>query len=227
MVRANRWTLSLLVLSLAGCDRARDTAPTPPTEATPAVKPQLDAAQLAEDLRVLADDGWAGRYTKDLDHLGLAADYIAKSHAAAGLRPVGDAYRVDFAYPAGKKPGNDFHVWIQVEGTPTQLDPAKLVPVRFGPQRAVVGDVALVPANETDGAKGRVVITPAPTGAPEARVQALADAGATAVLLTADVLPEGSAAAEGPIPATWVLEDAVAGVVEAGAQVSLARVDVD
>lgn len=227
MVRANRWTLGLLVLSLAGCERTQSAPPRPPTESATAPTPQLDPDQLAHDLRVLADDGWAGRYTKDLEHLGLAADYIAQSHAAAGLRPVGDAYRIDFEYPAGTKPGNDFHVWIQVDGKPTQVDQATILPARFGTTRAVIGDAVMVPADSAEGVAGKIVVTPAPTTDPGARLQALADAGATAALLTTETLPEGSKAIpEGPLHAAWIGVDA-AGAIEAGTPVSLARVDED
>ena len=141
MLRASPWTLALSLLVLASCERGSAGATVSPDDAAPSaeVSPTLDADQLVEDVRVLADDGWAGRFTKDLEHLGLAANYIAKSHEAAGLRPVGESYLVDFEYPAGKKPGTGFYLWLERESDTVQLPEAEVVPAVFGPRRAVVG----------------------------------------------------------------------------------------
>lgn len=204
MLRASPWTLALSLLVLASCERG--TAPVSPDEAAAQVQvaPTLDAVRLVEDVRVLADDGWAGRFTKDLEHLGLAANYIAESHEAAGLRPVGDSYLVDFEYPAGKKPGDGFYLWLERESDTVQLPEAEVMPAVFGPRRAVVGVPVWVAANSIEGVEGRPVVTPAPAEDVSGRVKALADAGASAVLLVADAPSAAESVAEGPISVAFI-----------------------
>jgi hypothetical protein len=196
-------SLVSLVLLAPACARPTTDSPTPP-QAAPAATPTLDPERMASDLKTLADDGWAGRYTKDLEHLGLAADFIADSHRAAGLRPVGAEYRVDFEYPAGKEPGDAFYLWVERGGEAVQLAERDVPPVTFGPRRAVIDTPVWIAANSTEGAKGRAVVTPHDGGDPLARVKALADAGASAVLLVVDSLPDAAAAPEAPIGAAWV-----------------------
>lgn len=206
MLRASHWTLALSVLVLASCERGTSSGAATPDDATPTagVVPALDPERLVEDVRVLADDGWAGRFTKDPEHLGLAANYIAKSHEAAGLRPVGESYLVDFEYPAGKKPGNGFYLWLERDVDTVQLPEGEVPPAAFGPRRAVVGAPVWVAADSIDGVSGRPVVTPAPTEALDARVKALAEAGASAVLFVADTLPTTAPLPDGPISAAFI-----------------------
>ncbi|MCR9164728.1 MAG: M28 family metallopeptidase [Nannocystaceae bacterium] len=206
MSRASSWTLALSLIVLPACERGSAGGPASPADATPAaqVNVALDPQRLVEDIEVLADDGWAGRFTKDLEHLSLAANYIAKSHEAAGLRPVGDSFLVDFEYPAGKKPGDGFYLWLEREADTVQLPEAEVVPAFFGPRRAVVGPPVWVAADSVDGVKGRPVLTPAPSGDLPARIKALADAGASAVLLVGDASSAAAPVTEGPISAAFI-----------------------
>lgn len=207
MSRALASLVSLALLATA-CNRPSDGPSTKPpqgsgqAEATP---PKLDPEQLAKDIQTLADDGWAGRFTKDLEHLGVAADYIAASHKAAGIQPVGSSYRVEFEYPTGKEPGDAFYLWVDSESDTVQVHEADVQPAAFGPRRAVVGTPVWVAASSTEGVKGRAVLTPAPEGDVHVRVQALASAGASAVLFVTEHLP--AAVAEPPtdsIGAAWI-----------------------
>jgi len=241
MLRAS-FALVCAALSLAACKQP-ESATAQPTAATAAAAstPTLDPDRLAEDLRVLADDGWAGRFTKDLEHLGLAADFIAKSHQAAGLKPVGEHYRVDFEYPAGKEPGNAFYLWVERGGEATQLPESDAVPATFGARRAVVGAPVWVAAASTDGVEGRAVITPAPSGEFTDRVKALADAGATAAFFVTTAAPAPTdTVPDGPISAAWITADvarAKLGVPDGDAparatevadiRISLARSEID
>ncbi|MGH1346863.1 MAG: M20/M25/M40 family metallo-hydrolase [Nannocystales bacterium] len=192
MSRAFVSLVSLALLATA-CNRPSDAATTkPPHEhgAEETSAPQLDPDQLAKDIQTLADDGWAGRFTKDLEHLGAAADYIAASHKAAGIKPVGSSYRVEFEYPNGKEPGDAYYLWI-VRGSDTlQIPQADVPPAAFGPRRAVVGTPVWVAADSTRGVEGRAVLTPAPSTDVHGRVQALASAGASAVLFVTESLPD-------------------------------------
>lgn len=204
MLRASPWTLALSLLVLAACERP--SKPTSPNDAAPQtdVAPTLDTQRLAEDIRVLADDGWAGRFTKDLQHLELAAKYIAKSHEAAGLRSVGESYLVDFEYPAGKKPGDGFYLWLERESDTIQLPEAEVIPAMFGPRRAVVGVPVWVAADSVAGVEGRPVVTPAPSSAISARVDALVDAGARAVLLVTDTPVAADSIPQGPVSVAFI-----------------------
>ncbi len=191
MFRAFASLVSLTLVANA-CYRAPDGPSTKSPNGSGTAEftaPKLDPEQLAKDLQTLADDGWAGRFTKDLEHLGLAADYIAASHKAAGINPVGASYRVAFDYPAGKQPGDAFYLWVGRNSTPAQVPESDVQPAAFGPRRAVVGTPVWVAATSTDGVKGRAVITPAPEGDVPTRITALAAAGASAVLFVTESLP--------------------------------------
>lgn len=191
MSRAFASLVSLALLA-AACNRP-SSGPSSQTPQSPgqaeSTAPQLNPEQLAKDLQTLADDGWAGRFTKDLEHLGVAADYIAASHKAAGLAPVGSSYRVEFEYPTGKEPGDAFYLWVDRESDTVQVKEADVQPAAFGPRRAVVGIPVWVSADSTKGVEGRAVLTPAPAGDVHPRVQALASAGASAVLFVSESLP--------------------------------------
>lgn len=191
MSRAFASLVSLALLATA-CNRPTrgpsSQTPQGPGQAEP-TPPQLNPEQLAKDIQTLADDGWAGRFTKDLEHLGVAADYIAASHEAAGIQPVGSSYRVEFEYPTGKEPGDAFYLWVDRDSDTVQVKEADVQPAAFGPRRAVVGKPVWVSAESTQGVEGRAVLTPPPTGDVHPRVQALASAGASAVLFVADSLP--------------------------------------
>lgn len=207
MSRAFASLVSLALLATA-CNGPKDGPSTKPPQGTPGPEvaaPQLDPEQLAKDLQTLADDGWAGRFTKDLEHLGVAADYIAASHKAAGIKPVGSSYRVEFEYPTGKEPGDAFYLWIDRGSDTVQVPKADVQPAAFGPRRAVVGAPVWVAANSIKGVQERAVLTPAPEGDVHARVQALAAAGASAVLFVTESMP--APVAEPPtdsIGAAWV-----------------------
>ncbi|MBV1858288.1 MAG: M28 family peptidase, partial [Nannocystaceae bacterium] len=201
-------SLVSLTLAAAACNRPPDGPSTKVPDGPPAVgvtAPQLDPEQLAKDLQTLADDGWAGRFTKDLEHLGVAADYIAASHEAAGVGPVGSSYRVEFEYPTGKEPGDAYYLWVEHGSDTLQVPQADVPPVAFGPRRAVVGAPVWIAADSTEGVGGRAVLTPAPGTDVHARVQELAAAGASAVLFVTESLP--TAIAEPPtdsIGAAWI-----------------------
>ncbi len=204
MSRAFASLVSLALLATA-CNRPTDGPSTKPPQGTEVAPPQLDPEQLFKDLQTLADDGWAGRFTKDLAHLGVAADFIAASHKAAGIQPVGTSYRVEFDYPTGKEPGDAFYLWVDRDSDAVQVQEADVRPAAFGPRRAVVGTPVWVAADSTQGVAGRPVVTPAPLADVHARVQALASAGASAVLFVADTLP--APIAEPPtdsIGAAWI-----------------------
>ena len=195
-----------LALVVPACNRATvDGDTTPPTTVSTSARPTLDPARMAKDLQTLADDGWAGRYTKDLEHLGLAADFIADSHRQAGLSPVGDDYRVDFEYTAGKEPGDAFYLWVERDGNAVQLAETDVPPAAFGPRRAVIDTPVWVAADSLQGVKGRAVLTPLAGGDAKARIEALASAGASAVLFEVESLPtDGTPLADAPLSAAWI-----------------------
>ncbi|MEM6290640.1 MAG: M20/M25/M40 family metallo-hydrolase [Myxococcota bacterium] len=227
-----------LVLALSACTSGSTRSSLPPSDSAAATEQpplSLDADAIMKDLATLADDGWAGRFTKDLEHLGPAADYIAASHEKAGLSPIGNSYRVDFEYVSGKEPGDAFFIWVERAGGTTQLPESAARRVSFAKARAVVATAAWIADGQTDGVRDRLVLTPSPSGDVKARLQALSDAGARAVLfigeaplptvdidLASAVVSQAVATAElglpsGPAPkAAQVLE---------GLQLSLARAE--
>ncbi len=181
-----------LILALPACT-SKTAASSEPVSADAPGQPSLtlDADAIMKDLSTLADDGWAGRFTKDLDHLGPAADYIAASHERAGLAPVGSGYRVDFEYVSGKEPGDAFILWVERGEDTKQLPASAAQRVSFAKARAVVATAAWIADGRTEGVRDRLVLTPSPSTNVAARLKALAEAGARAVLFVGDApLPE-------------------------------------
>ncbi len=203
--------LASIALGCVSCTRPAGRDPSRPTSGPASSEPPaiaLNADSIANDLRTLADDGWAGRFTKDLEHLGAAADYIAASHHAAGLQPVGSSYRIDFEYPAGREPGDAFYLWVERAGETRQIPEEDVPAAGFGAGRAVVAAPAWIAGDATAGVEGYVVVTPAPTGPMQDRVEALARAGASAVLFVVDTVPEVEAtAASMPVSTAWIARD--------------------
>ncbi len=180
--------------SSAACTRPTggDRAPLPPIreQSSAAAGLALDPERMVVDLQTLSADAWQGRFTKDPEHLGKAAQYIAQSHRTAGIRPVEADYLVDFTFVSGKVPGDGYYVWVERDGGTSELDAKTVLAAGFSEQKAVFGNAAWVADGSTRGVAGHVVVTPAPPTDVAARARALAADNAVAVLFVADTLPD-------------------------------------
>lgn len=192
---ALRFTTCLLPFMLLACTKSTSTddakTNVPTADTSESIPLTLDHAKISEDLRTLADDGWAGRFTKDLEHLGKAADYIAASHKRAGLTPVGSSYRADFEYVSGSEPGDAFIVWLERGPQTQQLDDGLVTPLSFSSKKAIVGGAVWLAESSANDVKGALAITPVPQGPLQPRLEALKDAGAAAVILVGEDIPKG------------------------------------
>ena len=202
----SKFFLPALLLSLAatGCPKT-DQSVAPADAVTPASQPArpptIDLQRMFADVLHLADDAMAGRDSRHADQIGAAARHIAASHESAGLEPIGGDYLVRFDLPVSSRPGDDQHFWVERQDASVHVPEESFVSVRGHTEgRPVLAPLSFVGKGQPKPKRvsGKVAVVLAdPGGEPEAlqaRLQAVAQAGAAAIVLVPEdpeqILPE-------------------------------------
>jgi hypothetical protein len=192
----SRWRLAGcafgLWLTTAGCSpNAVQTATAHPTE-TVGNTPRIDSERMFAVLEHLASDTLAGRYSLSATHIRAAARYLADAYRDAGIASVGPDYLVDFPLVAGSEPSDDFHFWIERNGTSVRVDDDAFVTMGTSDARATFAEVVVVdpssPTRVDDRVSGAVALVWPPDGAARSadRLAAIVSAGPAAMVVVHD-----------------------------------------
>ena len=197
-------------LLLAVACKPEDTTPPEPGGATPAQQASasnfaIDPERMFASLEHLASDEMGGRYTRTEEDLGRAADYIAQEYRKVSLAPVAESFRASFQLPVGSEPGPDVHFWVETSGSVIEVPMEHYATLDNGEGKPVFGDVVRVGKGAPKAVRDTVaLIELADLSTIASRTEALAKAGAMAVVAVVPEKPEKAEPLETKIPVVAV-----------------------
>ena len=131
-----------LTTSLACAPRLAPSQPNP-VESSES-EPRIDGDRMFAVLEHLASDALAGRYSLSDAHIRTAASYLADAYREAGIDPVGPEYLLDFPLVAGTERSDDYHFWIERNGSSARVDDEAFVTLGTNDARGIVAEVVVV-----------------------------------------------------------------------------------
>ena len=156
-------------------------------------------------LERLASDEMGGRFTRTEADLGRAADYIAEEYRKVSLTPVTQSYRAPFELPVGTEPGPDVHFWVETSGSVIEVPMEHYATLDNGEGKPVFGDVTRVGKGAPSAVRDTVaLIELADLSTIASRTEALAAAGAMAVVAIVPERPAKTEALAAKIPVVAV-----------------------
>ncbi|MEM6995540.1 MAG: M20/M25/M40 family metallo-hydrolase [Myxococcota bacterium] len=202
-----------IALALVSCQPESEGTATPGEDqpvAAPSASVALDNERMQASLAHLASDAMAGRYTLTPENLGAAADYIAAEYGKVGLRPVGESFRAPFELERGHEPGPDLHLWLETSGEVIEVPVEAYASLATGEGDAVFGDATFVGTKSPKAVARSIAVArldePAATAVVQARVDALAKAGARGVVMIVPARPTTPDRIKADIPVLVIAE---------------------
>jgi len=201
------WFVAAVLLVVA----CKPEETTPPDRDGTAAQPgttsdfSIDPERMFASLERLASDEMGGRFTRTEADLGRAADYIAEEYGKVSLTPVTQSYRAPFQLPVGTEPGPDVHFWVETSGSVIEVPMEHYATLDNGEGKPVFGDVTRVGKGAPNAVRDTVaLIELADLSTIASRTQALAEAGAMAVVAVVPERPDKTEALAAKIPVVAV-----------------------